>query len=71
MIALTIAVVKEMDFSEFKYYVECGGQFDADDYAESNDLNRADIDPDDVHAGQDAAAQLNAGEWLAVSHEAG
>jgi hypothetical protein len=66
---LTYTVVTNPDsFVGFKYYVKAGDAFDADDFAESYKLNRADLDADDVLAAQDAAAKLMVGEWLTVSH---
>lgn len=52
----------------FKYYVKAGAAFNADDFAATYKLRRADLDPDDVMATQEAAQQLSAGEWLMVSH---
>jgi hypothetical protein len=66
---LTYTVVTNPDsFVGFKYYVKAGDSFDADDFAKSYKLNRADLDADDVLATRDAAAKLQAGEWLTVSH---
>ena len=66
---LTYTVVTDPDsFVGFKYYVKAGDTFDADDFAASYRLNRADLDADDVLATQDAATKLMAGEWLTVSH---
>ncbi|WP_426175973.1 hypothetical protein [Massilia sp. TWR1-2-2] len=66
---LTYTVVTDPDsFVGFKYYVKAGDMFDADDFAASYKLNRAELDADDLRATQDAAATLAAGEWLAVSH---
>ena len=66
---LTYTVVTDPDsLVGFKYYVKAGDSFDADDFAKSYKLNRADLDADDVLATQDAAAKLMAGEWLTVSH---
>lgn len=56
------------DFGGFKFYVEEGRLFDADDYAEAYGLNRSDIAAQDIHSAQDAAARLNPGEWLEVTH---
>ena len=69
-INLTFTVTKTPDLGAWKFYVEAGKVFDADAYAEAYNLNRADLDAQDVHAAQDAAAQLNDGEWLFVDHEA-
>jgi len=57
------------DFGGFKFYVEAGKCFDADDYADAYKLNRSDIDAQDIHSAQDAAGRLNNGEWLEVKHE--
>jgi hypothetical protein len=66
---LTYTVVTDPDsFVGFKYYVKAGDAFDANDFAHSYKLNRADLDPDDVRATQAAAAELLIGEWLTVSH---
>jgi hypothetical protein len=67
-INLTYTVVTNPDsLVGFNYYVASGQVFDADEYAEAYKLNRTDLDADDVHVVQDAAAKLNAGEWLMVS----
>lgn len=58
------------DFGGFRFFVEAGGLFDADDYAEAYKLNRSDIDAQDIHGAQDAAGRLNPGEWLEVTHYA-
>lgn len=68
-INLTYTIVTDADsLVGFKYYVKAGNVFDADDYAAAYNLNRADLDADDVHAVQGAAAKLNEGEWLDVFH---
>ena len=67
-INLNFKTVTNPDFSGFMFFVESGKLFDADDYAEAYNLNRSDIDAQDVHSAQDAAAQLNDGEWLLVEH---
>ena len=66
---LSFATVTNPDFGGFRFYVEEGKLFDADDYADAYKLNRSDIDPQDIHSAQDAAGRLNPGEWLEVSHE--
>ena len=43
MIELTQSVTTQPDFSGFMFYVEAGRAFDADDYAEAYNLNRAEI----------------------------
>ena len=64
---LTYTVVTDPDsFVGFKYYVKAGEVFNADDFARSYKLNRADLDPDGVLAAQDATAKLMVGELLAV-----
>jgi hypothetical protein len=69
VVNLTYTVVTDPDsFVGFKYYVKAGDVFDADDFAASYKLNRADLDADDVLATQDAAVKLRTGEWLTVSH---
>jgi hypothetical protein len=69
MINLACKIVATPDFSGFKFFVESGKFFDADDYAEAYGLNRSDIDAQDIQSAQDAAGQLNAGQWLEVTHE--
>ena len=68
--SLSFKTVTAPDFSGFKFYVEAGRLFDADDYAEAYKLNRSDIDAQDIHSAQDATGRLNDGEWLEVTHEA-
>lgn len=67
-INLNFKTVTNPDFGGFMYFVEFGGLFDAEDYAEAYNLNRHDIDYQDVHSAQDAAGKLNPGEWLQVEH---
>jgi len=64
---ITTKITTNPDFSGGLFYVEAGGLFDADDYAEHAGINR--FDQDSVKAAQDKAAQLNDGEWLLVDHE--
>lgn len=68
---LSFKTVTAPDFGGFRFYVEAGGAFDADAYADAYGLNRADIDAQGIHSAQDAAARLNDGEWLEVTHDAG
>ena len=68
-INLHTTVTRTPDLGGWQFYVESGNVFDADVYAEAYGLNRPDLDPDDVHAAQDRAAQLLDGEWLLVEHE--
>lgn len=68
-IRITYTTTRNPDFSGFKFLVEAGRLFDADDYADAYNLNRPDFDADDVHAAQDAAGHLCGGEWLEISHE--
>ena len=68
-INLTYTVITNPDsLVGFNFYVASGQLFDADEYAEAYKLNRTDLDSDDVQTIQNAAATLNAGEWLMVSH---
>lgn len=69
-INLNFTVTTTPDFGGFRFFVEAGRLFDADDYANAYDLNRSDIDAQDIHSVQDAAARLNPGEWLEVTHSA-
>ena len=68
-ITLNFETTTAPDFSGFNFYVEEGLLFDANDYADAHGLNVHDLDPQDVHAAQDACGHLNPGEWLFVSHE--
>lgn len=68
-IHLSTSVTTDPDFGGFRFFVEAGQSFDAADYVDVYNLNLADLDADDVHAAQEKAAQLNAGEWLEISHE--
>lgn len=68
-INLTYTVITNLDtLVGFNFYVACGHLFDADEYADAYNLNRTDLDADDVRAIQDAAASLKTEEWLRVSH---
>ena len=67
-INLHFKTVTNPDFEAFMFYVESGKLFDADDYSDAYNLNRNDIDAQDVHSCQDAAGKLNDGEWLLVEH---
>ncbi|MBB5368587.1 MULTISPECIES: hypothetical protein [unclassified Janthinobacterium] len=68
-ITLEYAVVTDPDaFVGFKYYVKAGQAFNADDFADAYKLNRPDLDPGSVLATREAAAKLQPGEWLTVSH---
>ena len=61
-VTLEYAVVTNPDtFVGFKYYVKAGQAFDADDFAYSYKLTRADLDPDSVLATREAAAGRMAG----------
>lgn len=68
-IRIAYKTTRSPDLGGFRFYVEAGQLFDADDYAKSYKLNRPDFDAADVHAAQDAAGRLLAGEWLEISHE--
>ncbi|MEO6351670.1 MAG: hypothetical protein ABIO19_01805 [Burkholderiaceae bacterium] len=68
-INLTYTVITNPDsLVGFNFYVASGQVFDAGEYAEAYNLNRTDLDSGDVNIIQNAAATLNAGEWLMVSH---
>ena len=67
VINLTFKTVTNPDFGGLAFFVESGQLFDADDFAEHNRINLYDIDAQDIHAAQDAAARLNDGEWLLVT----
>ena len=68
-INLTYTVVPDPDsLVGFNVYVASGQVLDGDEYAEAYKLNRTDLDPVDVPTIQYAAAELEAGEWLMVSH---
>lgn len=67
---LSFKTVTEPELRGFRFWVEAGDLFDADDYADAYKLNRSDIDAQDIHSAQDAAGRLNEGEWLEVTHEA-
>ena len=68
-INLTYTVVTNPDsLVGFNFYVAPGQVFDADEYAEAYNLNRTDLDSDDMHTIQNAAAKLKAGEWLKICH---
>ena len=69
MIKLTFNATTTPDFSGFSFYVEAGRFFDVDDYAEAYGINSDDIDVLSIHNVQDAAVQLQHGEWLEVTHE--
>lgn len=51
------------------FAVDMNTPFDADDYAEWANINRADLDADGVHAIQDAQSQLGKGFWLIIDHK--
>ena len=70
-INLTFKTVTTPDFGGFNFYVESGKLFDGNDYADAYNLNRGDIDAQDIHSAQDAAGRLNQGEWLELTHEEG
>lgn len=56
------------DMGGFRFYVEYGDVFDADEYANVYGLNRHDIDHNDIANAQAAASNLSPGEWLEVTH---
>lgn len=57
------------DLWGFRFYVEYGETFDVSDYLEAYNLDPADVDHTSAKGCQDAAARLNPGEWLEVTHE--
>lgn len=67
---LSFRTVTAPDLSGFKWYTEAGCLFDAHDYSHAYGIEAGNIDPQDVHAAQDAAGHLTEGEWLEVTHEA-
>jgi len=67
-INLTTKIINDPDLTGFMFYVESGELFDADNYAETYNLNRSDLDAQDVHSVQNVASQLNDGQWLLVEH---
>jgi len=69
MIQLNFCTVTTTFFGGFGVYIADGKPFDADFYAMAYNLDRSDIDPQDVHSAQDAASRLKPGEWLLVKHE--
>lgn len=69
MYNLYTEVLKSRMFGGSGFFVPAGKAFDADTFAEVYSLNRADLDPDDIHATQDEAARLLPGEWLSVTYE--
>ena len=69
-IRLSFEATTSPDFGGFRFYVEEGRLFDADDYADAYKLNRSDINAQDIRSAQDAAGRLNPGEWLEITHEA-
>lgn len=68
-ITINCKIVTDPDFGGRVYFVEYGNLFDADDYADCYKLNRSEMDAQDIHAAQDAAGNLNLGEWLKIDHE--
>ena len=67
-VKLNFKFVANPDFAGLMFFVASGKLFDADDYADAYSLNRSDIDAQDIHSVQNAAGQLNDGEWLQVDH---
>lgn len=68
-ITLETTVTETQDIGGFRFFVKEGDLFDAGAYAESYNLNIADIDDDSIKAAQDKAGGLCPGQWLEVSHE--
>ena len=69
-INLIFGTTTNPNFSGFKFFVEAGDFFDADDYASAYNINRSEIDAQDIHSAEDAAGRLSQGEWLYVEHVA-
>jgi len=67
-IRLTWTTTTNPDFGGFRFFVESGDVFDADDYAEAYGLIRSEIDHNDIANAQAAASNLAPGEWLEVTH---
>lgn len=61
-------ITRNPDFDGFRFYVEAGDVFDADDYAEAYGLHRRDIDHNDIADVQAAASNMGDDEWLEVTH---
>nr|7VZM_A Chain A, AcrIE4-F7 [Pseudomonas citronellolis] len=60
-------VTTKPDFDGFQFYIEAGRDFDGDAYTEAYGV----AVPTNIAARiQAQAAELNAGEWLLVEHEA-
>ena len=68
-IILSFSETSSPDFSGFRFFVEEGRPFDAADFAEAYGLNVNEIDAQSIKSAQDAAAQLNPGNWLEVTFE--
>ena len=68
-IRLTWNTTTSPELGGFRFYIENGRLFDADDYAAAYGLTSHEIDGRDIHAVQDATGHLSPGEWLEVSHE--
>lgn len=72
MINLTYKVIESTpaDISNMTVFaLDQKTPFDADDYAEWANINRPDMDADDVHAIQDAQSQLGTGVWMIIDHK--
>jgi hypothetical protein len=68
-ISLSFNETSAPDFGGFRFYVEEGSVFDAADFAEAYGLSINEIDAQDIKSVQNAAAQLNPGNWLEVTFE--
>jgi len=68
-ITLTNRITTIPDFNGFKFFVEEGEFFYPSDYAEAYGIDIEDLNQQAVKAAQNAAARLNPGEWLEISHE--
>lgn len=68
-IILSFSETSAPDFGGFRFFVEEGSAFDVTDFAEAYSLNVNEIDAQSIKSAQDAAAQLNPGNWLEVTFE--
>lgn len=68
-IRLEMSVTTDPDFGGFRFYVEQGRAFDAGEYAEAYEISRGDISEQDIMRAEQAARNLQPGEWLEVTHE--
>lgn len=67
-IKLDWEVTTTPDFNGFKFFVEEGQLFEAEEYARVYKIHVSDIDDQDINNVQDAASRLIPGYWLEVTH---